>query len=97
MKHIAIRQTLIANETEVATKLIEISTKMCYVYANLAVAIAKAKFGCYLAQKHTKSQLTKAMSKLVTKIGYLGLKINMQSARQTELGTVTRKPPKGLF
>ena len=77
MKHIAIRQTLIANKTEVATKLmkivlfctrvirakwaisnvatakvdtkpIEISTKMCYVYANLAIAIDKAKFSCYI-------------------------------------------------
>jgi hypothetical protein len=66
------------------------------VYANLAISIAKAKFN-YLALKHTKSKLTKALSKLITKIGNLGLKINMQSVRQTKLGTVTRKPPKGLF
>jgi hypothetical protein len=53
----------------------------------------------YLALKATKSELTKtkAISKLITKIGNLGLKIDMQSARQTKLGTVTRKPPKGLF
>jgi hypothetical protein len=48
----------------------------------------------YLALKHTKSELTKAISKLITKIGNLGLKINMQNAHQTKLGTVTRKPPK---
>jgi hypothetical protein len=35
----------------------------------------------YLALKHTKSKLTKALSKLSTKIGNLGLKIGMQSAR----------------
>ncbi len=29
-----------------------------------------------------------------TKILNLGLKIDMQSARQAKLGTVTRKPPK---
>jgi hypothetical protein len=53
----------------------------------------------YLALKHTKSELTKtkAISKVITKIGNLGLKNDMQSARQTKLGTVTRKPPKGLF
>jgi hypothetical protein len=51
----------------------------------------------YLALKHTKSELTKAISKLMIKIGNLGLKIDMQSAHQTELGTVTRNPPKGLF
>jgi hypothetical protein len=71
------------------------------VYANLAIAIAKAKFRCYvfnhLALKHTKSKRTKAISKLITKIGILGLKIDMQSVRQAKLGTVTRKPPKGLF
>jgi hypothetical protein len=43
--------------------------------------------------KHTKRELTKAISKLITKIGNLGLKIGMQSARQAKLGTVTRKPP----
>jgi hypothetical protein len=48
----------------------------------------------YLALKHTKSELTKAISKLITKIGNLGLKIDMQNACQTKLGTVTRKPPK---
>ncbi len=70
------------------------------MYANLAIAIAKAKFRRYLnylALKHTQSKLTKAISKLITKIGNLGLKINMQSVRQTKLSTVTRKPPKGLF
>ncbi len=51
----------------------------------------------YLALKHTKSKLTKAISKLITKIGNLGLKIDMQSVRRTKLGTVTGKPPKGLF
>jgi hypothetical protein len=35
----------------------------------------------YLVLKHTKSKLTKAISKLITKIGNLGLKIDMQSAR----------------
>jgi hypothetical protein len=44
--------------------------------------------------KHTKSKLTKAISKLMTKIGNLGLKLNMLSAHQAKLGTVTRKPPK---
>jgi hypothetical protein len=48
----------------------------------------------YLALKHTESELTKAISKLITKIGNLGLKIDMQSAGRTKLGTVTRKPPK---
>jgi hypothetical protein len=48
----------------------------------------------YLALKHTKSKLTKAISKFITKIGNLGLKIDMQSAHQTKLGTVTRKPPR---
>jgi hypothetical protein len=48
----------------------------------------------YLALKHTTSELTKAISNLITKFGNLGLKIDMQSARQTKLGTVTRKPPK---
>ncbi len=33
---------------KVDTNPIEISTKMCYVYANLAIAIAKAKFSCYI-------------------------------------------------
>jgi hypothetical protein len=51
----------------------------------------------YLALKHTKSKLTKAISKFITKVGNLGLKIDMQSVRQTKLGTVTKKPPKGLF
>ena len=68
------------------------------MYANLAIAIAKAKFRYakfhYLALKHIKSKLTKAISKLITKIGNLGLIIDMQSARWTKLGTVTRKPPK---
>jgi hypothetical protein len=44
--------------------------------------------------KHTKSELTKAISKLITKIGSLGLNIDMQSAHQAKLGTVTRKSPK---
>jgi hypothetical protein len=74
---------------------------MCYVYANLAIAFAKEKFRCYifiyLALKHTKSELTKAISKSITKNGYLGLEIDMRSTRQTILGTVTRKPPKELF
>jgi hypothetical protein len=48
----------------------------------------------YLVLKHTKSKLTKAISKLITIIGNLGLKIDMQSARRTKLGTVTRKPSK---
>jgi hypothetical protein len=47
------------------------------------------------------SGIQQAISKLITKIGNLGLKIGMQSARQAKLGTVTRKPPKlkqkGLF
>jgi hypothetical protein len=47
-----------------------------------------------LALKHTKSKLAKAISKLITKIGNLGLKIDLQNARQAKLGTVTRKPPK---
>jgi hypothetical protein len=51
----------------------------------------------YLMLKHSKSELTKAINKLITKIGNLGLKIDMQSACQTKLGTVTGKPPKGLF
>jgi hypothetical protein len=51
----------------------------------------------YLVPKHTKSELSKAISKFITKIGNLGLKIDMQSAHQTKLGTVTRKLPKGLF
>ncbi len=51
----------------------------------------------YLALKHTKSKLTKAISKLITKIGNLGQKIDMQSVRWTKLGTVTRKLPNGLF
>ncbi len=51
----------------------------------------------YLALKHTKSKLSKAISKFITKIGNLWLKINMQSARQTKLGTVARKLPKGIF
>ncbi len=51
----------------------------------------------YLTPKHAKSKLTKAISKLITKIGNLGLKIDMQSVRQTKFGTVTGKPPKGLF
>jgi hypothetical protein len=38
--------------------------------------------------------MTKAISKLITKIGNLGLKIDMQCAGQTKLGTLTRKPPK---
>jgi hypothetical protein len=33
------------------------------------------------------------MRKLITKIDNLGLKIDMQSARQTKLGTVTKTPP----
>jgi hypothetical protein len=61
---------------------------MCQVYANLAIAITKAKYKC---------KLIKAISKLITKIGNLGLKIDMQSVRQNKLGTVTRKPPNGLF
>jgi hypothetical protein len=36
----------------------------------------------YLALKHTKSELTKAISKLITKIGNLGLKINMQTSQE---------------
>jgi hypothetical protein len=51
----------------------------------------------YLVLKHTKSKLSKAISKFITKIGNLGLKIDMQSARRTKLGTVTRKLLKGLF
>ncbi len=53
------------------------------MYAKLAIAIARqnldAKFH-QLVLKHTKSKLTKAISKLITKIGNLGLKIGMQSA-----------------
>jgi hypothetical protein len=51
----------------------------------------------HLALKHTKSKLTKAISKFFTEIGNLGLKIDMENARQTKLGTVTRKPPTGIF
>jgi hypothetical protein len=51
----------------------------------------------YLVLKHTKSKLTKAIRKLITKICNFGLRIIMQNARQTKLGTVTRKPPKALF
>jgi hypothetical protein len=39
-----------------------------------------------LALKHTKGKLTKAISKFITKIGNLGLKIDMQSAHQAKLG-----------
>ncbi len=70
------------------------------MYATLAIATTKAKLDAmfnYLALKHTKSKPAKAISKLITKIGISGLKINMQSACQTKLGTVTRKPSKGLF
>jgi hypothetical protein len=51
----------------------------------------------YLALNHTKNKLTKAISKLITKIGNLGPKIDMQSARQTKLGTVTRKPQRAFL
>ncbi len=67
------------------------------MYANLAIATTKANLDTmfnYLALKHAKSNLTKAISNLITKIGNLGLKIHMQSARRIKLGTVTRKPPK---
>jgi hypothetical protein len=53
------------------------------VYANLAIATAKANLDAmfnYLALKHTKSKLTKAISKLITKIGDLGLRTDMQNA-----------------
>ncbi len=50
----------------------------------------------YLALKHTKSELTKSITKLITKIGNLGLRIDMKNARQTKLGTVTRNHPKGF-
>ncbi len=50
----------------------------------------------YLALKLTKIELSKVISKFITKIGNLGLKIKMQSARQTKLGTVTRNYPKGF-
>ncbi len=69
------------------------------MYATLAIATAKAKLDAmfnYLALKHTKSKPAKVISKLITKIGISGLKIDM-SARQTKLGAVTRKPSKGLF
>ncbi len=46
---------LIVNKTKVATKPIEISTKMCYVYANLAIAIAEAKSSCYIYLFSTKA------------------------------------------
>jgi hypothetical protein len=51
----------------------------------------------YLVLKHTKSELSTAISKLITKIDNFGLRIDMQNARQTKLGTVTGKPPKRLF
>ncbi len=35
-------------KVKVDTKLIKTSTKMCYVYANLTRAIAKAKFKRYV-------------------------------------------------
>ncbi len=57
---------------------------MCFAYANVTIAIAKANLDAmlnYLALKHTKSKLSKAISKFITKIGNLGLKIDMQSAR----------------
>jgi hypothetical protein len=34
------------------------------------------------------------ISKLITKIGILGLKINLQNAHRAKLVTVTRNPPK---
>jgi hypothetical protein len=43
--------------------------------------------------KHTKSELTKAISKLITKIGNLGLKNDMQSARQTKTQHSDQKTP----
>ncbi len=70
------------------------------MYANLAIAITKANLDAmfnHLMLKHTKSKLTKAISKLITKIGNLELKIDMQSIRQTKHSTVTGKPPKWLF
>jgi hypothetical protein len=48
----------------------------------------------YLVLKHTKSKLTNAISKLFTKIGNLGLKVDLQNACRAKLGTVTRKPLK---
>ncbi len=59
------------------------------MYASLAIANTTAKnetLSCKLAVKHTKSKLTKARSKLITKIGNLGLKINIQSAHLAKLG-----------
>jgi hypothetical protein len=47
----------------------------------------------YLALKHTKSKLAKAISKSITKVGNIGLRIDMQSAPRTKLSTATRKPP----
>jgi hypothetical protein len=44
--------------------------------------------------KHTKSELTKTISKLLPKIGNLGLKIDVKSAHRAILGCVIRKPPK---
>ncbi len=69
---------------------------MCSEYANLAIAKAKAKLDAklhWLALRHTKSKLTKAISKLITKIGNLGLKLNLQIAHQAKLDRVTRKSP----
>jgi hypothetical protein len=47
-----------------------------------------------LVLKRTKSKLNHAISKLATKVGNLGLKINMQYAPQAKLGRMTRKLPK---
>jgi hypothetical protein len=47
-----------------------------------------------LVLKCTKSKLNHAISKLATKVGNLGLKIDMQHARQAKLGKMTGKLPK---
>ena len=47
-----------------------------------------------LVLKRTKSKLNHAISKLATKVGNLGLKIDMQYVRQAKLGKMTGKLPK---
>ena len=47
-----------------------------------------------LVLKCTKNKLNHAVCKLATKVGNLGLKIDMQCLHQEKLGRMTRKPPK---
>ncbi len=50
----------------------------------------------HLVQKHTKSKLTKAISKLITKIGNLGLKIDMQVHVKLNSAQWPENHPKGF-